>query len=41
LRDEKEVFDSGVVAEGGGEDLVVELSVPQDINGWEEILRPS
>jgi len=28
LRDEEKVFDGGVVMEGGGEDLVVKLSVP-------------
>jgi len=28
LRDEEEVLDGGVITEGGGEDLVVELSVP-------------
>jgi len=41
LRDQKKVFDGGVVMKGGGEDLVVKLSVPQDVNCWEEILRPS
>jgi len=40
LGNEKEVFDSGIVAEGGGEDLIVKFSIPQDINCWEEILRP-
>jgi len=28
LREEKEMFDGGIVTEGGGEDLVVKLSVP-------------
>ena len=41
LRDEEEVFDGGIVTKGGGEDLVVELSIPQNINCWEEILHPS
>jgi len=41
LRDEKKVFNGGTVTEGGSEDLVIELSVPQDIDCWEEILRPS
>ena len=30
-----------VVAEGGSEHLVIELSVPQNVQGWEEILCPS
>jgi len=41
LRDKEEVFDGGIVTEGGGEDLVVKLSIPQDVNCWEKILRPS
>ena len=41
LRDEKEVFNSSIVVKGSGEDLVVKLSVPQDINCWEEVLCPS
>jgi len=41
LRDEEEVFNGGVVTKGGGEDLVVKLSVSQDVNCWEEVLRPS
>jgi len=41
LGDEEEVFDCCVVAEGGGEDLVIKLSVPQNVQGWEEVLRPS
>ena len=40
LGNEKEVFDGGVVTEDGGEDLVVKLSVPQDVDRWEEVLRP-
>jgi len=32
LRNEEEVFNGSVVTEGGGEDLVIKLSVSQDIN---------
>jgi len=35
------MFDCGVVTEGGSEHLVIELSVPQNVQGWEEILCPS
>ena len=35
------MFNRGVVAEGGGEYLVVELSVPQNVQGWKKILCPS
>jgi len=41
LRDEEKMFDSGIVTESGGEDLIIELSVPQNVDCWEEILRPS
>ena len=41
LGNEKKVFNRGVITEGGGEHLVVKLSVPQNVQGWEEILRPS
>jgi len=41
LGDEKEMFHSGVIVERSGEDLVVKLSVPQNVQGWEEILHPS
>jgi len=41
LRDKEEVFNRSIVMEGGGEHLVVKLSVPQDVQGWEEILCPS
>ena len=41
LRDKEEVFDGGIITEGGGEDLVVKLSVPQDVDRQEKILRPS
>jgi len=41
LGDEEKVFNRGVIAEGGGEYLVVELSVPQNVQGWEKILCPS
>jgi len=41
LGNEKKVFDRGIVVEGGGEHLVVELSVPQNVQHWEEILHPS
>jgi len=34
------VFDCGVIVEGGGEYLVIELSVPQNVQDWEEVLRP-
>jgi len=40
LRDKEKVFDGGIVTKGGGEDLVVKLSVPQNVDCWEEILRP-
>jgi len=41
LGDQEEVLNGGIIAKGGGEDLVVKLSVPQNIDCWEEILRPS
>jgi len=41
LRDKEEVFDGGVIAEGGSENLIVKLRVPQDVDCWEEILYPS
>jgi len=37
LGNKEEVFNGSVVVEGGSKDLVIKLSVPQDINGWEEI----
>jgi len=40
LGNEEEVFNRGIIVEGGGEYLVVELSVPQNVQGWEEILHP-
>jgi len=40
MGDEEEVFDHGVIAESGGEHLVIKLSVPQNVQGWEEILCP-
>jgi len=41
LRDKEKVFNGGIVMESGGEDLVVKLSVPQNVDRWEEVLRPS
>ena len=41
LGNEEEVFDGSVIAEGGSENLVIEFSVPQNIDCWEEILHPS
>ena len=41
LGNKEEMFDGGVVTEGGGEYLVIKLSVPQNVQGWEEVLRPS
>ena len=35
------MFDSGVVPKGHCENLVVKLSIPQNVDCWEEILRPS
>ena len=40
MGDEEEVFDHSVIGESGGEHLVVKLSVPQNVQGWEKILRP-
>jgi len=40
LRNEEKVLNGGVVAKGSGEDLIVKLSVPQDIDCREEVLRP-
>jgi len=34
------MFNRGVIAEGGGEYLVIKFSVSQNVQGWEEILRP-
>jgi len=41
LGNKKKVFDHGIIAEGGSEDLVVKFSVPQDVDRQKEILRPS
>ena len=35
------MFDCGVIAEGRSEYLVIKLSVPQNVQGWEEVLHPS
>ena len=35
------MFNCGVIAEGSGEYLVVEFSVPQNVQGWEKVLHPS
>jgi len=35
------MFDRGVITEGGGEYLVVKLSVPQNVQSWKEVLCPS
>ena len=35
------MFDSSVVIEGSGNDLIVKLSIAQDVNCWEKILCPS
>jgi len=35
------VFHSSVVAKGSGKYLVIKLGIPQNVQGWEEILRPS
>ena len=41
LGNEEKVFDGGIVTESGGEDLIVKLSVPQDVDCWEKVLCPS
>jgi len=41
LGNEEKVFYCSIIAEGGGEHLVVKFSVPQDVDHWEEVLRPS
>jgi len=35
------MFNRGVIVEGGGKYLVIKLSVPQNVQGWKKILRPS
>jgi len=35
LGDKEKVFNRGIIAEGGGEHLVIKLSVPQDVDRWE------
>jgi len=35
------MFNCSVIAEGGGEYLVVKLSVPQNVQSREEVLHPS
>jgi len=34
------MFNHSVITEGGGEYLVVKFSVPQNVQGWEEIFHP-
>jgi len=41
LGNEKKVFHGGVVAERSSEHLVVKLSIPQNVQCWEEVLHPS
>jgi len=41
LGNEEKVFHSSVIMESGGEYLVVELSIPQNVQGWEKVLCPS
>jgi len=40
LRDKEEVFHHCKIPKGGGEDLVIKISIAQDVDSWEEILCP-
>ena len=41
LGNKKEMLNGGVITESSGEDLIIELCIPQNVDCWEEILRPS
>jgi len=41
LGNKEEVLNCSIIMEGGGEYLVVKLSVSQNVQGWKKILCPS